>query len=79
MDSICMLLGHGIRCMDMGYALWTLEMSSCGRRICGYGGCGYGRCLLVEEYMDKAKDLKGLNVEILPKMRKRIKNCKSIF
>ena len=27
----------------------------------------------------KPKDLKGLNVEILPKMRKRIKNCKSIF
>ena len=27
----------------------------------------------------KPKDLKGLNVEILPKMRKRIKNSKSIF
>ena len=27
----------------------------------------------------KAKDLKGLNVEILPKMRKKIKNGKSIF
>ncbi|MDA9703796.1 MmgE/PrpD family protein, partial [Candidatus Pelagibacter bacterium] len=27
----------------------------------------------------KSKDLKGLNVEILPKMRKRIKNSKSIF
>ena len=27
----------------------------------------------------KSKDLKGLNVEILPKMRKKIKNSKSIF
>ena len=27
----------------------------------------------------KPEDLKGLNVEILPKMRKRIKNGKSIF
>ena len=34
MDSICMLYGHGMRPMDMGYALWTWEMSSCGRRIC---------------------------------------------
>ena len=29
-----MLLRHGICCVDMGYALWTQEMSSCGRRIC---------------------------------------------
>ena len=51
-------------CGDMGYAVWTWDMSSCGRRICLLVGeeymvssCwrriyGYGRCLLVgEEYM----------------------------
>ena len=49
--------------MDMGHALWTWDMSSCGRRICAVwiwnmwiwkmSSCGrriygYGRCLLVE-------------------------------
>ena len=40
MDSICMLWRHVyaletcVCCGDMGYALWTWDMSSCGRRIC---------------------------------------------
>ena len=41
MDSICMLLRHGICCMDMVYALGRWDMLY-----------GHGRCLVVgEEYM----------------------------
>ena len=48
--DMCVLLRHGICCVDMLYALWTCLLvgeeymvSSCGRRIC---------LLVGEEYMD---------------------------
>ena len=42
MDSICILLRHGICCMDMVYALGRWDMLY-----------GHGKCLVVgEEYMD---------------------------
>ena len=46
--DMCVLLRHGICCMDTrDVFLWEKNMSSCWRRI-----YGYGRCLLVgEEYI----------------------------
>ena len=49
MDSIRMIWRDSICSWNMVYALWTWEMSPCGKGICGYGGCGYRICFLVGE------------------------------
>ena len=54
---ICMLLRHGICCMDMGHVfLWEKNMSCCWRRIDVFLLDKNRCCLVGEEYMAMEDD-----------------------